>query len=808
MGLFFTTYFTYTENILNQQKLLQEQNNNFLKIQEKFEIFNPFYSQGRFGIFLKNKGNTKINFKDSNFKECFSVYFNNEFISKDKYNIYLLKNLAYNYNILDLEEEAIISFNTNYNLSINNTIKIISCLGNSLEYTIEKEKISWWNENYRERKTFSIENPSNKSLFEYQILLDLNSSNFDFDNIKEKEFRFVFNYDYGLELSLNFDEYENTLKENSNNININANLGNSNLNEINNPLEEKNGIFKNGLKFNLDEQVVNINSLSNLEEYTISLWFKTNFSSSNQSILNFKDINKTITINNGICFNDINHSCTNTNPIENIWNHLIINSKGEVYLNKIKQDNIETSFIGGHLQIGNSSLNDFKGSIDELKIYKFELDTQNIENLFLGKPLLKELDYYNARFEVNSKIAKIYVKLPILPENKTIQFEMYYSPLEIEESNSNIENTFFYEKPREFGMILSQLAANSGLEILALYDNTSIIIGNNQISLNKLETATLNSAQITLGDKIKTNKLVNIEGIGDGKEAIMPISWAGLEFAYRGFRANPDRFCIVSASENEANVQIYDNSINVWSGNIDKNVQCINTLNIGTNNNLRISSDYPILITYYGSVSNDAFNVYPSTKEDLFGVAGNSLFIASGNNNANLKIYSSNGNILENTLNQNDTINYGGLGANGNGQAFRIISSGKIGAITQADGDGTESAQFVPFSQMAKKFASINPFQYIVLASPYQNANCSLYDSFGNLNSNQEFGTGILNDNIFKYSFGNIGINSLYLNGPWLVECDKAVWGYYEDANTNDETTFTGHIQIRQYNYPEPIIIY
>ncbi|NCC71118.1 hypothetical protein EOM09_06060 [bacterium] len=253
MGLFFTTYFTYTENILSQQKLLQEQNTNFLKIQEKFEIYNPFYSQGRFGIFLKNTGNTKINLKDSNFKECFSVYFNDEFISKDTYNIYLLKNLAYKYNILDLEEEAIISFNTNYNLSINNTIKIISCLGNSLEYTIEKEKISWWNENYRERKTFSIENPSNKSLFEYQILLDLNSSNFDFENIKEKEFRFVFNYDYGLELSLNFDEYENTLKENSNNININANLGDSNLNEINNPLEEKNGIFKNGLEFNLDE---------------------------------------------------------------------------------------------------------------------------------------------------------------------------------------------------------------------------------------------------------------------------------------------------------------------------------------------------------------------------------------------------------------------------------------------------------------------------------------------------------------------------------------------------------------------------
>ena len=66
-------------------------------------------------------------------------------------------------------------------------------------------------------------------------------------------------------------------------------------------------------------------------------------------------------------------------------------------------------------------------------------------------------------------------------------------------------------------------------------------------------------------------------------------------------------------------------------------------------------------------------------------------------------------------------------------------------------------------------------------------------------------GTGI--NGIYNYTFGNVGTETQYVTGGWMIQCDKPVWPQYEPTNDDNSNMF-GHVQMRQFNYPEPQLTY
>ena len=253
-----------------------------------------------------------------------------------------------------------------------------------------------------------------------------------------------------------------------------------------------------------------------------------------------------------------------------------------------------------------------------------------------------------------------------------------------------------------------------------------------------------------------------------------------------------------------ANVQIRDAGSLEWSGTVDNNGLCVIN-DITTANALGLISDLPILVHYQGGGSQDSFPLLPATDEDLYGSPSQTMYVAAGPSGARFDWETSSGSNGIQNLGAYGTYSNGGNGPDGNTPAFVLKPNDLIGAIQEADGDGSEATVFVTKYEFGTLFGSNEETDYISVVSNVEDANCTSYTNAGVEIDNVPTGTGL--DGIYKYNFG-VGNDNSYANSGWTLECDKPVWAYYENhVDNDDETNMWSYLQMRQYVYPEPIVL-
>jgi hypothetical protein len=825
LTVFFGLFYSYHTEIVKQSNIIEdfEKKASFHSSNYGYDYYLPYYSSGRMNFYFENLGKKDIEFKYKN-NYCFNYYINSKYLSSQNIFMNPQGHIASNYSIIEANSVGYLSLKDSFDFTSQNNFLAVSCEGIEKPYTLNPTKLDWWNNNWQKREKINIKNNVNSNLAEYQVEIDLNSANFDFESSTKDDIRVLLPLKEQLILDLTFDNYGQTITDYSKN-SLDVYLGNDSNSNSNDP-SKASGVIFNALKFDGNSSIITIPSHNMLEQdnsITYSAWIKWDDSgdTTQNLITNGANSNSIQIINDGgtndnkLQFNlnisGSSNSIKSNTTLNTKWHHVTATYDGsqmKLYLdsnlvaNKSVIGTIDTfssdNYIGS---AGKSSY--FSGLIDEVKIFNTNLNKDEIENLYYNNLRFRELDYHVASFDATKKEAKIFAKIPAISSQNNVIIHLYYNNLNAT-TTSSMEQTFSYTTPRTTGYVLSdKISQSNGLSILSLYDNNTIIVGTNEFNLDSKESNTLASGSLSLDDEIKTKYLANIEGNANTDDIIAPISWASTEFYYGGFSDTNETFCIISPW-GSANVDIYDDGSNIWSGSIDSNGNCV-TLNIATNNAFRLSSDIPVLVSYYGLNSDsNSFVLYPATKDSLYGVPSQNLRIASGPSGADIQIYDSSGSHSTQSLTSDDLYTDSSNGADGNADAYKILTDNLIGAIQQDDSDGLESTVFVPEYEMGTKFGSNQDAEYIAIASPYSDANCTIYDETGSIVNNLETGGG--SNGIYKYEFGTGPPPNIYANSGWHLECDKPVWPYYEDNANDDETNLIGHPQIRQYIYPEPTV--
>ncbi|MCA9496071.1 MAG: DUF2341 domain-containing protein, partial [Nanoarchaeota archaeon] len=822
--LFVSVFYMYESELVDRVEgldLLEKES--LAKGHLDYAVSNPYMMSGRVNFLMNNSGRAKFYFRDGENDECFNIFSANDFFSEDSLKTHLLdKSLAYDYRFLDIGGYGQLLYKDVVSSGENKTVKFISCGGIEKYFELVYEDLDWWDSTWLERKKITVNDSSGSDLVEYQIELDFNSSNLDFAAVKESEIRFILDLKENLMLDLPFDDYIQVLNDYSKNSNF-VSLGLSSSSGGDDP-SSISGVIFDALSFDGVDDLLNVSFNSSLQSskgLTYASWVKWDSSGGNELVIfsNGGNGNSLRMINDGGA-NDANvlfqlnvsgvvRSLYSGVAMDENWHFLSASYDGfqmKLYIDSVLISNLTAI---GNIVVGNdnnyigkeASGNFYKGYLDEFKAFNLPLSDGEVEDLYYNNLRFRELDFYVSQWSSLNQNAKLFVKVPSILSNSYVDFYMYYDNREGVLGSSDMESTFSYLAPRDVGYVVSELTADTnGLNIFSLYDSNIIVVDTDVFSLDELEGTTLAAASVGIDDLVKMRYLAQVEGQDlSGGEMIVPISWAGTNFYYRGMRNNPDTICIMSPFGN-ANVDILEDGVSLWSGVVGSNTYCNNTLNLGTGSNLGIEADIPVLAAYYGDVSDDAFSLRPATNDDLFGVPSGALYVGVGASGASGTVYESDGSSSVLAAGAYGTYADTGPAGEGDTPAFRLESDGLLGAIQQGDGDGAETTVLASFYDMGIKYGSRTAVEYVVAASLFSDANCSMYDSFGALFENIYLGTGSEVVGVYNYSFGIID-NAQYLPANWKLECDKPVWPYYE-STSEDETNLFGHLQMRQYVYP------
>ena len=828
MGLFISAFSIYHEQLMKQtlindvsaQKLDTNLNLNF-----KLEL--PFVYSGMVGFNVDNYGSKDLMIKNSNDKSCIDIFVNSEnFLKKSDFFFAPLYDISKDYRYIKSGKRGVL-FIKGYNLSQIKSLKIISCEGKVFQFNFEGQKPNFWNSNWLLRKDITVTNNYKTNLNEYQVEVKLNKENFDFSKANENSIRCAFNLGQNLVLDVPMNNNSQQIRDYSKYNNV-LYLGSDASVENSDPIFVNNSVLFGGYKFDGKDDAIYIkanNSLLIDNQISMFAWVKWNGAGDSlQNIFTngvwsnaLRIVNDGSANQNKILFQlslggNTKYLYSNSTIKPGKWYLIggVYNGKNmKIYINgKLNSESsnynkfIDTNYGPNYIGTEGSNFY-FNGTLDEVKVFDIALKASEVKDLMYNIIDKRVMNYYTVNFDKDNQVAKIFVKIPRLLKDSYFKFGLYYDydSSNILNSASNISSTFSYFLPRKVGIVVNErLSSTTGVSFMSLHNDNNLTIGSNSFILNNQQGGTIPSSNINSGDNVSVEYPSQVEGDGDYTDIISPVSWAGKEFYYRGFRNNADRFCMISPWT-DSFVKMYDNGVLVWNGSVNSTVNCV-TYNIGTNDNLRIKSDFPIMISYSGS-NEDAFNFYPATNNDLFGVPSNNFYLAAGPNGSSVTLYRSSGAINSYSVASNGTLSIGGNGANGNSPAFRVVSTNPVGAIQEADSDGVEASVFVPRQEFGTIFGSHFSTDYIAVVSNFPDANCSVYNSSGSLIGNQVNGIG--SNGIYKYNFG-VGNNNNYVSADWELKCKKPVWPYYEKTQYQDETNLLGELEMRQYVFPSPTL--
>ena len=425
--------------------------------------------------------------------------------------------------------------------------------------------------------------------------------------------------------------------------------------------------------------------------------------------------------------------------------------------------------------------------------------------LFTDSDGMTFIDFYIYHFDYTLKEAGIWVKVPEISTSAHTIY-LYYGN-ETATDASDIVATFTYDEPKKVGYVVSYMIAATGLNIISLTNGNTIEVGGTLYKgLKEREKITVNE-DLSQSTPISAKGLFHADGSANGTDMISPVSWASTEFTYYSQRYT-NTFSLLSPW-GEATVDIYSNGSSV----LEKPIKVDSTgtavvANITDYQVVRILSDIPILVQHLSTASQDSGVYYPASEEYLYGIASNYLQIGSGPDGAEVSWINSDGTEGNRSLGSNQGYSQSGGGSQGAGPAFRVKTLDSLIGVSQlADSDGTEFTTFLPKKELGTRFGANNIAQYIAIAAPEPDTECTVYDSTGNIVSTQMGGS---RTDVNKIYFGSTsGYN--WEDAGWECECSKPVYAYYEKENggsgePSDETNLMSYPQMRQFTYPTPTI--
>lgn len=827
--VFISALSTYNEQISEQQRILDSFEKKMTSnLNYDYEFTLPYYASGRVTYILEN-GEKKLLYKKENGDFCFSFFVDQNYVSSNDrlFVNFEDEELTQTFRYLDENSQALFSFRSSIDITTETIVKTQSCEQINKVYYITSSNINWWNSSFEKRKIITVNNVANEAIVEYQIPIVLNNTNFNFAEGREDEIRFALPIKENYALDLPFDESSQTQLEYSKYSNT-AYLGTDSSSESSDPTFTNSGIILSAFDFDGTDDRVTISASTSLQlnkSLTYSAWIKWDASGNiNQYIFTNGADNNSISIINDGGVNDnkvnfkLNIAGTNRNIISNTtidtnW-HLVSATFDGYNMNfYIDKNLVGTATYLGDV-IGVSAINYigtnstagtyFNGIIDEVKIFNFALNQSEVEKLYYNNLRFKELDFYVSNWDPALDKAKVFVKVPYVHANSNMSFDMYYFSKEDLNSSSNIETTFSYTAPRTVGYVVSGGADNNGLTISSLYDNNVIYVDTDVFNLDHSQSSTLNGANTFANDTIKMKYLAQVEGTGGGGDIVVPISWAGTNFTFTNTLNSQDRFCFIAPYSNTV-VTLYSNGVLITTLNVNTmtNGVCDNRALVAANN-IYINSSSPILVFYSraNAFTQYALPLLPASSDDWYGVGSSALYITALPSGSSTFWINSNGVSGSSTLTGANRLALTAQGNAGTAPAFKIMNSNRVYVSQYNDGDGNERVTFAPASEFGKRFGSGIAMDYLALVSQYSNANCSLYDSTDVLIENVPTGTG--QNGVYKYGF-NVGNTNVYANANWYLTCDKSVWPYFE-SNAENERNLFGHLQMRQYIYPEPTV--
>lgn len=467
-----------------------------------------------------------------------------------------------------------------------------------------------------------------------------------------------------------------------------------------------------------------------------------------------------------------------------------------VYRNWSYRQPIDISYTGGETLQEYQVLLD---NIDTASLVSGSKMESDCSDMRFGDDAGNELNYYIVENTCNTSDTEVWVQT----ENFTSAGEtiyMFYGNSSAT-SESSMANTFSYDSERTVGYVVHDTLAAATIDVFSMTDNNSVTIGSGNVSLDQYDNSSLTSGFFTQGSAVSAKGLFQTDADVAGTETIVPVSFAGKEFAVYDRYSGVNTICMVSPW-GTANYTIYVNGSVDSAGSVTSSGSCVDTANVN-NSNIRVTSDIPIL-AMIEDAGRDVTILTPLVKNEyLYGIGSTNLAVNTGaeastsnTTEADSSPATRTFSIAANSTDLTTHPNFGSAPAN------RLISTdASISAQRYGDGDGADSSIFYERKDLSTLWGSPNGADYISVAAPYASTTCTVKQGVSTIGSI----VGGSNTTVNHLGFGT-GNSTSYVSDSWRLQCDKPVFAYYQLIDTDEEHNLTGYAQMRQFTYPTPSV--
>lgn len=302
---------------------------------------------------------------------------------------------------------------------------------------------------------------------------------------------------------------------------------------------------------------------------------------------------------------------------------------------------------------------------------------------------------------------------------------------------------------------------------------------------------------LNAGDIIYANNPISIGGSSNDLNGII-MDWDAVEFTHWSSRY-ASKILYFTATERAANVTIHKgdgvNPPSLWyTSSVGYLAMGNVALTYGTSiETYVITSDYPIACSS-GGTEGDCAAIYPATTEPLYGTRGGGgtpqgIGIVSARDNCTLTSYDSTGNVVTSGTINKGIISVIGFGTTNYGApSIKIVANQPICAVSQADGDGGEMGECIPYTAFGRVFSTYHNRNDWAKFTSNVAANVVIYNTVGNVFANFTLaGNSITGVYDYYLSSGNSPL------AGYVTVSDQPIH-MVQEGPADDESIVYGHI--------------
>ncbi len=343
---------------------------------------------------------------------------------------------------------------------------------------------------------------------------------------------------------------------------------------------------------------------------------------------------------------------------------------------------------------------------------------------------------------------------------------------------------------RESYYLLSDNFSSTPLELMSLDNNNQILIGGNEITLNKYQSTSITDTSTLQGSVISATGAFTMGSEANATDLPVPASFAGTQFAIPHQRGSHTYFLYSLHGTTRVDIRIGASapiSVVLQAGVVTPYIAGDLNGVVG-----RIQSDKPILVSHKTLQSSgtdaDAYPVPPAATE-LWGLTSIFTNFAAMQDNTTITVDDSNGNSTSFNIalaGNFITDNFSESIFQGNGMALHVSADKPIAVTSTADQDGFETTAFLAKEYLANRFGIPIDAEYIAVVCPEPGTSVTL-STRGNAPVTQNCtGTG----NRVSRAYFNAAQTPI--NKGSFIESNKPVYAILESLANDEEQNLLG----------------